>query len=263
MLLENTWWKCSLFSFPKRCQTTNASYSRMMKSRMENCSKSLQYGVFPSGHLVVLSQVFLMKLHSLTSLVTPVALLFCKCWRYSSVSVEDSQIFRTCQRKACWYKAYAPATEKHVARYQDQEMSCFSYLRCSKTPSFGHENCSEELFPTIVFRFVRQSRLHELQKFIHGIFHFDFEFTWFASHETSHVSMASHVNSFSVWLIQKLNLWNPHNQGNVLNISERTYLRSRLKDILVFVSRDLRIIVCALNFGLRTFKGLLRNWLYN
>lgn len=133
MLLENTWWKCSLFSFPKRCQTTNASYSRLMKSRMENCSKSLQYGVFPSGHLVVLSQVFLMQLHSLTSLVTPVALLFCKCWRYSSVSVEDSQIFRTCQRKACWYKAYAPATEKHVARYQDQEMSCFSYLRCSNS----------------------------------------------------------------------------------------------------------------------------------
>lgn len=152
---------------------------------------------------------------------------FCKCWRYPSVSVEDSQIFRTCQRKASWCKAYAPATEKHVARYQDQEMSCFSYLRF-QTPCFGHENCSEELFRTIVFRFVRQSHLHELQESIHSIFHFDFKFTWFASHETSHVSLASHVKSFSVWLIQKLNLRNPHSQGNVLNISERTHLRSRL-----------------------------------
>lgn len=117
-----------------------------------------------------------------------------------------------------------------------------------QTPCFGHENCSEELFPTILFRFVRQSRLHNLQEFFHGIFHFDFEFTWFASHETSHVSLTSHVKSFSVWLIQKLNLWNPHNQGNVLNISERTYLSSRLwKYIYIYMSPAIWGLSCALS----------------
>ena len=81
-------------------------------------------------------------------------LFFCKWWQYSSFASEDNQISRACQWEGGWYKtALCTCDSANRSQGIKTKISLLFLLHAVQTPCFVHQNCSKELFSTIVFRF--------------------------------------------------------------------------------------------------------------
>ena len=119
----------------------------LIRSRVENSCKSLQCGVFPSGHLVTFSDA--------VSIVEEASIYTQLFFSANGDNIRPSQAktIKSPELAASEKEVLCTCDSENTSQGIKTKMCLIFLLHAVQTPCFGHQNCSKELFSTIVFRF--------------------------------------------------------------------------------------------------------------